>query len=54
MCEACESDGPYELRKALPPEILSAARTIEAVQAGEPASDEGWAISAAYAVGVVR
>ncbi len=44
MCEACESDEPFEPREPVPAEILSAARTIEAALAGERASDEAWAI----------
>ena len=44
MCEACESDEPFEPRQPVPPAIIAKARAIEAALAGEPAPDAAWAI----------
>jgi hypothetical protein len=53
MCEACESDEPFEPREPVPPEILTAARAIEAALAGEPVPDEAWAIYLGRAGGAI-
>jgi hypothetical protein len=53
MCEACESDEPYEAPAAVPPEILDRARAIEAALAGERAPDQAWAIYLGHAGGAL-
>jgi len=53
MCEACESDEPFEPREPVPPEILAAARAIEAALVGERAPDQAWAIYLGRAGGAV-
>jgi hypothetical protein len=53
MCEACESDEPYEPREAVPPGILSAARAIEAALAGDPVPEKAWTIYFGEAGGAI-
>ena len=53
MCEACESDEPFEPSEPVAPEILTAARAIEAALAGERAPDQAWAIYLGRAGGAV-
>jgi hypothetical protein len=56
MCEACESDEPFEPfepREPVRPEILAAARAIEAALAGQRVPDQAWAIYLGRAGGAV-
>jgi hypothetical protein len=53
MCEACESDEPFEPRQPVPPAIIAKARAIEAALAGEPAPDAAWAIYLGQAGGAI-
>jgi len=53
MCEACDSDEPFEPREAVRPEIIAAARAIEAALAGERAPDQAWVIYLGRAGGAV-
>jgi hypothetical protein len=53
MCEACEGDEPFEPREPVRPEIVAAARAIEAALAGDQAPEQAWAIYLGRAGGAV-
>jgi hypothetical protein len=53
MCEACESDEPFEPRQPMPAEIIARARAIEVSLAGDPAPEAAWAIYLGQAGGAI-